>query len=105
MELVVGQLPGSMLASRFLVQDLIDKGSCGAVYACTDLTNKDAELVIKVQYGQKYFEEEVQAMLTIGETPSKGCSTPVVHFCGTFAQQQSDDSIEVHSFVVMTRYG
>ena len=70
-EVVSGELVGSILKDRFYIARLLDQGSFGKVYKCIDIKNQERTLVIKVLKDIKIFRKEVRAMKAVSKVYSK----------------------------------
>ena len=67
MEVLEGELIGSLLKDRYYIARLIDQGSFGKVYKCIDVKNQDRPLVIKISEDPRIFRKEVRAMKSINK--------------------------------------
>ena len=64
-EYVASDIKGTLLLNRYLVERLIDQGSCGQVYKCIDIENPDRPLVIKVSDNREIMKKEIKALIAI----------------------------------------
>lgn len=111
-DIINGEIVGSILKKRFCIQSLLDQGSFGKVYRLIDLKNKKLPLVVKISPDYKNFGKEIHAMRKIYKKSRESqmrdtWSTPNVIDYGMIIKCEAGNSEEqeLMSYCIMPRYG
>ena len=77
MEVINDSISGKILKGRYRVDRFLDNGSSGRIFTATDIaapkdTKPKVPLVIKIQKYDKFFKQELEAMLKVQiESPNQ----------------------------------
>ena len=93
-------IPGSIIQNRYKIDRFLDQGANGQVYIVRDMSDPNANLVIKLSKCYKEFALEIKIMKRIKKHSTKGSLYTDVVAYGMALQKDT-----IMAYLIMPRYG